>query len=312
MKSQINGPKLNRRRFLAASGALALSTGAFRCLSSTEDSSAILKTIPVTGEKIPAIGMGTWITFNVGGNTALRDARAEVLRAFFDNGGALIDSSPMYGSAEEVLGYTLNKTQPEKLFAATKTWTNSSQEARQQWQDSQVFWGQSQFGLLQVHNLVGWQQHLPWLREMKQSGAIRYLGITTSHGRRHEEVERILRSEQIDFVQLTYNVVDREVERRLLPLAQDKGVAVICNRPFQGGRLPRHAASAKIPEWASEIKCYSWPQLLLKYLIAAPGVTVAIPATSQVVHMNENMQAMFGPLPDTKMRNAIVQAFNAI
>lgn len=312
MKSQIYGPKLDRRRFLAASGALALSPFTLGNPSSPEASLVKSGTIPVSGEQIPAIGMGTWITFNVGENTALRNARAEVLGTFFDNGGAVIDSSPMYGSSETVLGYTLNKTKPQTLFAATKTWTSSSQEARQQWQDSQRFWGKSQFNLLQVHNLVGWQRHLPWLREMKQSGAIRYFGITTSHGRRHEEVEHIMRSEQIDFVQLTYNVVDREAERRLLPLAQDKGVAVICNRPFQGGRLPRHAAAANVPEWASEINCQSWPQLLLKFIIAAPGVTVAIPATSQVAHMNQNMQAMYGPLPDAKMRYAIVQAFDAI
>ncbi|BDX06329.1 aldo/keto reductase [Planctobacterium marinum] len=259
---------------------------------------------------MPAIGMGTWITFNVGGSVALRNARTEVLRAFFEAGGTFIDSSPMYGSSEEVIGYALGKTGSEQTFTATKTWTGSTTEARQQLSDSQRLWGRNQFDLLQVHNLVGWREHLPWFKELKHAGIIRYVGVTTSHGRRHDEIEQILKTQSLDFVQLTYNLIDTDAQRRLIPLARDKGIAVICNRPFRGGGLTKHTERKKVPNWADELQCQTWPQLMLKFIISMPGVTVAIPATSQVAHMKENMQAMYGVLPDEKQRNEIRQAFS--
>ncbi len=308
-----NGKMTDRRQFIAGTGALFAANTLFTPLVNSQPSARLnTGTIPSSGEKVPALGMGTWITFNVGNNKVLRDARAAVLKEFFDSGGTFIDSSPMYGSAEQVLGYALKQNSAFTPFTATKTWTSSADEAREQLSDSLAYWQQFRFDLLQVHNLVGWRYHLPWLRELKQQGIIRYLGVTTSHGRRHDEVEKILKTEPVDFVQLTYNLIDTEAEQRLIPLAQEKGVAVICNRPFQGGRLPRHAEGAKVPEWAPEIGCSNWPQLLLKFVLASPGVTLAIPATSQVIHMQENMQALYGELPDKKVQQAIKNAFRAI
>ncbi|MCC2604408.1 aldo/keto reductase [Planctobacterium marinum] len=303
----------NRRQFLSGCGALwAASVLTPVTVNAARQPKLHTGLIPSSGERVPMLGMGTWITFNVGNNPQLRNARAAVLGAFFSAGGTFIDSSPMYGSAEQVLGYTLAKNPGFKPFAATKTWTSSQNEAREQLSDSLAFWQQFRFDLLQVHNLVGWQHHLPWLQELKQQGIIRYLGITTSHGRRHKEVEMILKSHPVDFVQLTYNLIDTEVLQTLIPLAREKGVAVICNRPFQGGRLATHAKQAPVPGWAGELGCSTWPQLLLKYVLATPGVTVAIPATSQVAHMQENMQAMYGELPDLKTQRAIKDAFRAI
>lgn len=218
----------------------------------------------------------------------------------------------MYGSSEEVVGDNLKSIGTHSLFSATKTWTRSDTEARSQFADSKSLWGVEQFDLLQIHNLVGWQSHLPYLAELKQQGNIRYLGVTTSHGRRHDDIKHVLKSQKIDFLQLTYNLIDREAERELIPLARDKGIAVICNRPFQGGRLPRITQNAAVPDWAVELGCTSWPQLLLKFVISLPGVTVAIPATSQVAHMSENMVALQGELPDAKYRDKIMSAYQDI
>ena len=268
----------------------------------------LTKKIPSTGQAIHPIGMGTWITFNVGNDTALRQECAKVLDTFFKLGGEMVDSSPMYGSAEEVMGHALNHIQsPTKLFAATKTWTSSLSEGKQQFVDSQRLWQQEQFALLQIHNLVAWQQHLPMLRELKQQGLIKYIGVTTSHGRRHRELAKIMKDEAIDFVQLTYNIVDREVENEVLPLAQDKGIAVIANRPFQGGRLMQRFEQQPLPSWAIDLGCENWPQYLLRFIVSHPAVTCAIPATSQVEHMQENMSAANTmPLPNAKQRQQMI------
>ena len=267
----------------------------------------INKIIPSSGELIPAIGMGTWITFNVGASQRLRTARTAVLQKFFELGGGMVDSSPMYGSAQAVVGEGLGKLNyPQGLFSADKIWTGSTQEGLSQFKDMQQLWGLNTFDLVQVHNLVNWQAHLDTLNKLKDDGKIKYIGITTSHGLRHSEFEQIIKSEKLDFIQLTYNITHREVEERLLPLAQEKGVAVIANRPFDGGRLFNQVKAKPLPTWASEYDIANWAQFFLKFIVSHPAITCAIPATSQVQHMQENMGACYGLLPDAATRNAMI------
>jgi len=211
--------------------------------------------VPGTDERIPKIGMGTYITFNVGPDPNARETLAQVLRTFFAMGGGMIDSSPMYGTAEEVLGDLLAKLEDtDGLFSATKVWTRSTSGGEQQIDDSLALWGLDTIDLMQVHNLVNWREHLATMRARRDAGEIRYIGITTSHGRHHDELERIMRDEPIDFVQLTYNIVDRSVEDRLLPLAQDRGIAVIANRPFRRGQLFDRFADHPLPGWVRRLR----------------------------------------------------------
>lgn len=269
----------------------------------------LTRAIPSSGEKLPVIGMGTWITFNVGPIPPLIQSRTEILKAFFAMGGGMIDSSPMYGSAEEVVGRCLKRLDgPTGLFSATKVWTASTDEGVQQVNDSKRLWGRERLDLEQIHNLVNWKDHLKNLRRLKETGSIRYIGITTSHGRRHDELEAIMKSEPLDFVQLTYNIERREVENRLLPLAQERGIAVIANRPFGGGSIiDRVQRAGDLPPWAREVGASNWPEFLLKFIVSHPAITCAIPATSQVTHMRENMGACYGPLPDRSQREQIAQ-----
>jgi diketogulonate reductase-like aldo/keto reductase len=266
-------------------------------------SSIHVKPIPSTSEKLPVLGLGSWITFNVGHDPELRAECAAVMGAFFAAGGRLIDSSPMYGSSQEVIGDGLQRLgRPQTLFAADKVWTSSGETGPEQIVQSRAFWSIERFDLLQVHNLVAWEEHLPILFAMKQAGILRYVGITTSEGRRHSEFERIMRQHPLDFVQLTYNVVDREAEKRLLPLAEERGMAVIVNRPFQQGLLLDRLKAHPLPGWAIEVDARSWPQFILKFIVSHPSVTCAIPATSRVDHLRENMAAGYGPLPDQALR----------
>jgi diketogulonate reductase-like aldo/keto reductase len=264
--------------------------------------------IPATGEEMPAIGLGSWIVFNVGFDPRAKDERAAVMDAFFQGGGRMIDSSPMYGSSQDVIGHGYEKlNRPERMFSADKVWTSDGSEGREQIAESRKKWNVDRFDLMQVHNLLSWREHLDTLFAMKKEGKIRYVGITTSHGRRHGEFEQIMRDHPLDFVQFTYNVRNRAAEERLLPLARDRGIAVVVNRPFQRGSLVDFVQRHPLPDWAGEIDCENWPQILLKFIISHPAVTVAIPATSQVVHVQENVGAMRGRLPDEEMRKRIVR-----
>ena len=266
------------------------------------------KPIPKTGEPLPVIGMGSWITFNVGRDSALRAERVKVLQAFFDDGGAIIDSSPMYGSSEEVIGYCLGRvTGKPSLFSATKVWTLSKWLGIKQMETSEALWGTDRFDLMQIHNLLDWEAHMETLVEWKAQGRIRYIGVTTSHGRRHEDLEELMTHQPLDFVQFTYNVLDREAEQRLLPLAAERGLAVIINRPFRRGALFDLFESKALPPWANEFDCANWAQFFLKYIVSHPAVTCAIPATSRVEHMRENMGAGFGQLPDPDMRQRMIR-----
>jgi diketogulonate reductase-like aldo/keto reductase len=295
---------LDRRTVLAgfASAALGLPS-----IALAQAGAPITRKIPSSGEAIPVVGLGTWITFNVGNDRAARDACAEVMRGFFAAGGRMIDSSPMYGSSQDVIGHGLRKLgKADALFSADKVWISSPARGPAQIETSRQRWGVPRFDLLQVHNLLSWEEHLPALLRMKAEGRVRYVGITTSEGRRHRDIERIMAREPIDFVQVTYNVLDREVEARILPLARERGMAVIVNRPFREGELTRKLARHPLPSWAAEIECRSWAQLLLKFIVSHPAVTCAIPATSRVDHVRENMAAASGRLPDEAMRARIV------
>lgn len=273
-------------------------------------SGPMAKAIPSSGERIPAIGLGSWMTFNVGADRRLRDECTDVVRSFLNSGGKLIDSSPMYGSSQETIGYALSKLgATSRVFSADKVWTSSGEDGPGQIEESRRHWGVATFDLLQVHNLLSWEDHLPTLFRMRAAGRLRYVGITTSHGRRHEEMERVMKTMPLDFVQLTYNPVDRAVERRLLPLAMDKGIAVIVNRPFQQGDLIRRAARQPLPTWASAIGGTSWAQVILKFVVSHPAVTCAIPATTNPAHARENVDAARGAMPDETLRRRIADHF---
>lgn len=262
--------------------------------------------IPSSGERLPLVGLGSWITFNVGEDRELQDECAAVMAAFFEGGGRLIDSSPMYGSSQPTIGYGLRKLgRPSSLFAADKVWTATGSGGPGQIEQSRQLWDVPRFDLLQVHNLLSWEEHLQTLLAMKARGEVRYVGITTSEGRRHDDVVRVMASQPIDFVQVTYNVLDREVEARILPLAQERRMAVIINRPFRQGELTRRLEGEKLPNWALEVAARSWAQLMLKFIISHPAVTCAIPATTRVEHVRENIAAATGVLPDERFRQRI-------
>jgi diketogulonate reductase-like aldo/keto reductase len=273
---------------------------------------AIQKPIPVSGEKLPVIGMGSSRTFDVGEAQA-RSALLPVLQAFFDEGGALIDSSPMYGHAEQVLGDLLQEIDNKQaLFAATKVWVEGKQQGIEQMQRSMRRMAVKRFDLMQIHNLLDWQVHLDTLRTWKNEAKVRYIGITTSHGRFHDQLELILDSEPLDFVQFSYNIANRAVEKRLLPLAHERNIAVLVNRPYARGDLFRVVKGKALPDWAAEFDCNSWGQYFLKYVVSHPHVTCAIPATSSLKHMLDNMGAGFGRLPDAAMRKRMEVYFASL
>jgi len=274
---------------------------------------APMRSIPSTGAKVPAIGLGSWITFNVGNDPVLLDASAEVMAAFVEDGGGMIDSSPMYGSSQDTIGYGLQKLgHPENVFSTDKVWTSAEDEGRAQIAQSRANWGIDAFDLMQVHNLVSWEAHLETLFAMKEEGQIAHVGLTTSHGRRHDLLERVMRDYPVDTVQLTYNLADRAAEERLLPLAREKGIAVIANRPFQGGGLARALEGRPLPDVAGALGVDNWPEVLLKFIISHPALTVAIPATTKVAHVRQNKAAERGPMPDAEMRRRIVSHFRSL
>ena len=298
---------LTRRRLLHSLAASGLAALHWPRVASAQRTPILTRRIPSTGEALPVVGLGSWITFNVGDDIVARDACAEVMRAFFDAGGRLIDSSPMYGSSQQVIGYGLNKLNgPSNVFSADKVWISSGTRGPTQIEASRRSWGIPRFDLLQVHNLLSWEEHLRTLLSMKAAGQLRYVGITTSEGRRHRDFEQVMRSRPLDFVQVTYNILDREVEDRILPLAQDRGIGVIINRPFREGALIKKLERHPLPSWAAEVDCVSWSQFILKFIVSHPAITCAIPATRRVDHVQENMRAARGPLPDQSMRARMI------
>ena len=298
-----NDKQVGRRGFLAGAAALGVaSVLTAPAIGRTDDAGAVFRTIPSTGERIPALGMGTWVEFNVGESETLRRNCLDITRRFLAAGGGMIDSSPMYGTAEDVIGWCLARIDdPRALVSASKIWTPAGGGTAEQLARSETLWGIERFDLMQVHNLVDWREHLAFLFDAKAADRVRYVGITTSHGSRHAEMMKIMESQPIDFVQFTYNILDREAEARLLPLARDRGIAVIVNRPFRRKDLFHHVGDTPLPEWAQEFDATNWAQFFLKFVLAHPAVTCAIPATSVPAHMDENMGALSGPLPDAAM-----------
>jgi len=279
--------------------------------------------IPKTGERISTVGLGTWLTFDVGDEVVERTRRLQVLQAFFDAGGGMIDSSPMYGRAERLLGELLPQVEHGgRLFAATKVWTAFGRVGPTQMAESLKLWGQGadgrvpgreprRFDLMQVHNLLNWSEHIRTLRAWREQGRFRYVGVTTSHGNKHDEMQRVLRSEPIDFMQITLNLADRSA-LPLIELAAARGVAVIVNRPFDGGLLFNRVGGRPLPEAAREVGCANWAQVFLKWILAYPAVTCAIPATTNPAHAVENMGALRGPVPDAAQQRRIAAAFDAL
>lgn len=287
---------MNRRDFVLATAA-SLATPAF-----AQQPARLRRTLARSRESIPAIGMGTWLTFDVGDERVQREQRREVLRQFFAAGGGVIDSSPMYGRAQQLLGELLpDLPHAGKLFTSTKVWTAFDRVGPRQLEESLRLWRLPRFDLLLVHNLLNWEAHLKTLRAWKEQGRVRYIGVSTSHGRKHDEIQRIMRSEPIDAIQITYNFADTSAEP-VLNLAAERGIAVYINRPFDGGLLFNAVGTRALPTWTAEFGCANWAQFFLKWILAHPAVSCAIPATTQPAHMDENMGAGLGRLPDEAMR----------
>jgi len=274
--------------------------------------SILRREIPSSGERIPAVGLGTWRTFDVGDSASERAPLRDVLQRFVDLGGRVIDSSPMYGAAESVLGdLAAELGVTERLFVATKVWTSGREAGIAQMEQSMRRLRVRRLDLMQIHNLLDWRTHLRTLRLWKEAGRIRYLGVTHYTSSAYDELERVLRAEPLDFVQVNYSLGEREAERRILPLAHERGVAVLVNRPFSEGGLFQRVRGHAVPGWAAEIGCESWAQLFLKWILANPAVTCVIPATSRPQHLVDNMAAGLGVLPDAAMRDRIATAVSA-
>jgi diketogulonate reductase-like aldo/keto reductase len=269
--------------------------------------------IPSTGEAIPAIGLGTWQVFDAGNNAAARAPLREVLAAFAKAGGKMIDSSPMYGSAESVAGDLVAELGlREELFIATKVWTRGREEGMREMETSFKRLRVKQMDLMQVHNLLDVDVHTKTLRDWKSQGRIRYLGITHYTASAHAEVERQLKKEKYDFLQINYSLAERESEKRLLPYCLQNKIAVIANRPFAEGAMFRRVRGKPLPPWAGEIGVESWAQYFLKWIAGHPAITCVIPGTGRPEHVADNVAAGFGALPDEKMRKQMAEYFNTL
>ena len=295
---------MTRGGFLRGAGGLALAAAIGIGARPSQGATRMLtRSIPSTGAALPVIGCGTWRTFDVGPGAAEREPLAGVLRTLFEAGGAVIDSSPMYGAAEGVVGDLLTTMDAhDKAFIATKVWTEGRVQGIAQMRRSLALLRRERIELMQIHNLLDWRIHLATLRAWKQEGRIGHLGITHYTVGAHDDLAAVMRAETIDFVQLNYSIDDRAAERRLLPLAAERGIAVLVNQPFGGGGLLRALRDVPLPGWAAEIGCTSWPQALLKFILGHPAVTCAIPGTSRPQHMADNVRAGIGVLPDAPMR----------
>lgn len=297
----------SRRSVITGLAALGLTAASSPLGLALANSPLHVRPLPGGNLTIPTIGMGSWLTLDVGDNPTQWRGRQEVVQAFFDEGGRLIDSSPMYGSSEKMIGRFLKPiSNKQNLFAATKVWTPTKWRGVEQMKNSRRLWGVDHFDLMQIHNLVDWETHMETLLAMKAAGQIGYIGVTTSHGRKHETLEHIIKSQPIDFVQCTYNFIDREVENRILPLARERKLAVIINRPFQRGGLFERFERKPLPSWAGEIDCENWAQFFLKFVVSHPAVTCAIPATTRVDHLQQNMNAGRGRLPNAGTRERMI------
>jgi diketogulonate reductase-like aldo/keto reductase len=275
----------------------------------TIETAQVLRSIPSTGEKIPAIGLGSWLTFDISNNEDDLSARRDVLKTFYALGGRVVDSSPMYARSEAVIGRLaaeLNLT--DKLWFATKVWTNGESEGKRQIEDSIRYFKKAP-NLFQVHNLLDYSTQIKTIRKMKEEGKIKYVGVTHYLNSAHADLEKLIENDKPDFIQINFSIRNRAVEDRLLPLAADKGVAVIINRPFETGAMFDSVGNAPLPEWAKDWGIKTWASYFLKYIISNPAVTCTIPATRRVDHLKENMAAILEPLPDTATRKKMVEYY---
>jgi diketogulonate reductase-like aldo/keto reductase len=297
----VDGRGLSRRELLQlAAGAVVLG-GAAR-------SALLRRPIPTTGELLPVVGLGTWQTFDAGASESERAPLREVLRTLVEHGGKVVDSSPMYGRSEKVVGDLASDLQiREALFLATKVWTRGREAGIRQMEESFRLLRAKRVDLMQVHNLLDWRDHLATLRRWKEGGKIRYVGVTHYTASAYGELARVMASEPLDFVQVNYSAAEREAEKRILPLAVERRIAVLINRPFAEGALFRNTAGKPLPPWAADIGCASWAQLFLKFVISHPAVTCAIPGTSKPRHLADNLGAALLPLPDEKTRERLAR-----
>ena len=301
-------------RLISASAAgLCLGVHAARAEVKGESSTMLARTIPSSGEKLPAIGLGTWKAFDVDLSADIRKQLEDVLTQFVKLGGRMIDSSPMYDRAEKVIGdLTSSLGMREKLFLATKVWTEGKQSGIQSIERSMALLRTKRIDLMQVHNLVDLNTQLATLQEWKQLRRIRYTGITHYESGALGEIEKLMRNQKFDFLQINYSLMEPEAEERVLPLAQERGIAVIANRPFGSGELFSKVRSKPLPDWATEFHCRSWAQFFLKWIVANQAITCAIPATNKPRHLEDNMQGGIGRLPDAKLRRRMAEFVSSL
>ena len=306
--------KISRRDMLQVSAVSSAALLLNRFPAFAQSPSILTRTIPSTGEVVPAVGLGSARTFGVGESANERAPLKEVLRLFREAGGTVFDTAPTYGTSERVAGALVQELGIQnELFFATKISTRGGREAGIRQQESSMrAWGRDTIDLNQVHNLRGVDIHLPTIRQAKEEGRTRYVGVTTSFSRQYEQMEQVMQRESLEFVQLNYSLGERQAAERLLPLAQDKGFAVLVNEPYNVGRLFGTVRGHELPEWATEFDCNSWGQFFLKYILAHPAVTAVIPATSDPEHLVDNMGAGLGRLPDERMRIQMEEFFDAL
>ena len=298
---------ISRRRVLTNAGRLCL-LGAVGPTRSLAQSALIQRAIPKTGERLPIIGLGTYRTFNVGDDPAELEPLRQVTELFFQHGGTVVDSSPGYGPSEAAFGHVVRQIDtPDDLFVATKVRAEGREEGIVQMQASPEKMGVEEIDLMQVHSLADWRTQLPILKERKAEGTYRYIGITASREELYEEFIAVMRSEPLDFIQINYSVAERSAQETILPLAMDRGMAVLVNRPFAAGALFPHVENQALPDWAAEFDCETWGQFFLKFVLSHPAVTVALQATTSPEHLLDNLSAGQGRMPDEEIRQRMVR-----
>lgn len=301
---------MSRRDFLSWLGMLGLAALGSRVSGQESQNPMRTRSIPVSGERLPVIGLGTWQTFDENLDAETRERLNSVLMILFESGGRVIDSSPMYGRSEAVVGELTGALgiNPQ-LFMATKVWTRGQKDGQEQMEASLRKMQRAKMDLMQIHNLLDWQIHIKTLREWKEAGKIRYWGITHYTPGSFGEMARVMETEKPDFIQIPYSLEERRAEERLLPLAGDLGIAVLVNRPYEGGSLFSRVRGKDLPPWAQEFDCHSWGQFFLKYILSHPAVTCVIPGTANPKHMKDNVQAGLGKLPDESQRKQMLDSF---
>ena len=304
---------ITRRQLLQYSASAAAAASLGLNVQARESAPMITRAIPSSGEAIPVVGMGTSRTFDTPADADSIALLKQVMQSFFANGGKVIDSSPMYGNAESRGGDVIRGMEPQPpVFAATKVWTTGKDAGIAQMEESARRMAVDTFDLIAVHNLQDWETHMATLKDWKEQGKVRYIGITTSHGRSHDEFIKVMKTEPIDFVQFSYNIMDRAAEESLFPVAQEQGIATMINRPYQRGSLFAKTRGKDLPDVAADIDVDSWGQFFLKFILAHPGVTSIIPATSKVHHMDDNMKANLGRVPDSDQREEMLSVFASL